>query len=112
MRQQHRVQQQSTAEESAEISETVETVEEEGESAAEYDAAYTGLANYGGNVWRYQVNGKIQWGYTGLVQYYGTRCIELELYWPYRVLRNKVLGGKWFASMESSNSFSFLGING
>ena len=51
---------QSTAEERAEISETVETVEEEGESS-EYDAAYTGLANYGGNVWRYQVNGR---GYT------------------------------------------------
>ena len=53
---------QSTAEESAEISETVETVEEEGESASEYDAAYTGLANYGGNVWRYQVMVKYSGG--------------------------------------------------
>ena len=77
---------QSTAEESAEISETVETVEEEGESASEYDAAYTGLANYGGNVWRYQVNGKVQWGYTGLVQYYGT--------WNYTGLTNYY--GTWY----------------
>lgn len=96
MRQQHRVQQQSTAEESAEISETVETVEEEGESAAEYDAAYTGLANYGGNVWRYQVNGKIQWGYTGLVQYYGTWYYVEKgtLNWNYTGLTNYY--GTWY----------------
>ena len=96
MRQQHRVQQQSTAEESDEISETVETVEEEGESAAEYDAAYTGLANYGGNVWRYQVNGKIQWGYTGLVQYYGTWYYVEKgtLNWNYTGLTNYY--GTWY----------------
>ena len=34
--------------------------------------SYTGLANYGDNVWRYQINGVVQETYTGLVEYYGT----------------------------------------
>ena len=52
--------------------ETIESVVSENEDAVEYAAGYTGLANYGGNVWRYQVNGTVQWNYTGLVQYYGS----------------------------------------
>ena len=110
MRQQHRVQQQSTAEESAEISETVETVEEEGESAAEYDAAYTGLANYGGNVWRYQVNGKIQWGYTGLVQYYGTWYYVEKgtLNWNYTGLTNYY--GTWYYIESGVLNWGYTGL--
>ena len=105
-----RVQQQSTAEESAEISETVETVEEEGESAAEYDAAYTGLANYGGNVWRYQVNGKIQWGYTGLVQYYGTWYYVEKgtLNWNYTGLTNYY--GTWYYIESGVLNWGYTGL--
>ena len=101
---------QSTAEESAEISETVETVEEEGESAAEYDAAYTGLANYGGNVWRYQVNGKIQWGYTGLVQYYGTWYYVEKgtLNWNYTGLTNYY--GTWYYIESGVLNWGYTGL--
>ena len=101
---------QSTAEESAEISETVETVEEEGESASEYDAAYTGLANYGGNVWRYQVNGKVQWGYTGLVQYYGTwYYIEKgTLNWNYTGLTNYY--GTWYYVENGRLNWGYTGL--
>ena len=101
---------QSTAEESAEISETVETVEEEGESASEYDAAYTGLANYGGNVWRYQVNGKVQWGYTGLVQYYGTwYYIEKgTLNWNYTGLTNYY--GTWYYIESGVLNWGYTGL--
>lgn len=35
-------------------------------------SSYTGLANYGDNVWQYQINGIVQETYTGLVEYYGT----------------------------------------
>ena len=101
---------QSTAEESAEISETVETVEEEGESAAEYDAAYTGLANYGGNVWRYQVNGKVQWGYTGLVQYYGTWYYVEKgtLNWNYTGLTNYY--GTWYYVENGRLNWGYTGL--
>lgn len=101
---------QSTAEESAEISETVETVEEEGESASEYDAAYTGLANYGGNVWRYQVNGKIQWGYTGLVQYYGTWYYVEKgtLNWNYTGLTNYY--GTWYYIESGVLNWGYTGL--
>ena len=101
---------QSAAEESAEISETVETVEEEGESASEYDAAYTGLANYGGNVWRYQVNGKVQWGYTGLVQYYGTwYYIEKgTLNWNYTGLTNYY--GTWYYVENGRLNWGYTGL--
>ena len=101
---------QSTAEESAKISETVETVEEEGESAAEYDAAYTGLANYSGNVWRYQVNGKIQWGYTGLVQYYGTWYYVEKgtLNWNYTGLTNYY--GTWYYVENGRLNWGYTGL--
>ena len=36
--------------------ETIESVVSENEDAVEYASGYTGLANYGGNVWHYQVN--------------------------------------------------------
>ena len=95
---------------STEISETVETVEEEGESAAEYDAAYTGLANYGGNVWRYQVNGKIQWGYTGLVQYYGTWYYVEKgtLNWNYTGLTNYY--GTWYYIESGVLNWGYTGL--
>ena len=101
---------QSTAEESVEAAETVETVEEEGESASEYDAAYTGLANYGGNVWRYQVNGKVQWGYTGLVQYYGTwYYIEKgTLNWNYTGLTNYY--GTWYYVENGRLNWGYTGL--
>lgn len=34
---------------------------------------FTGLLNAGENLWYYQRNGRIQWSYTGLVMYEGTR---------------------------------------
>ena len=101
---------QSTAEESAKISETVETVEEEGESAAEYDAAYTGLANYSGNVWRYQVNGTVQWNYTGLVQYYGTWYYVEKgtLNWNYTGLTNYY--GTWYYVENGRLNWGYTGL--
>ena len=76
--------------------ETIESVVSENEDAVEYASGYTGLANYGGNVWRYQVNGKIQWGYTGLVQYYGTWYYveKSTLNWNYTGLTNYY--GTWY----------------
>ena len=80
----------STAEESVETTENVEMVVTEEEGVSEYDAAYTGLANYSGNVWRYLINGTVQWGYTGLVQYYGTWYYVEKgtLNWNYTGLTN------------------------
>lgn len=42
-------------------------------------SSYTGLANYGDNVWRYQINGVVQETYTGLVEYYGNAISSSQL---------------------------------
>ena len=101
---------QSTVEESVETTETVETVVTEEETASEYDAAYTGLANYGGNVWRYLVNGTVQWGYTGLVQYYGTwYYIEKgTLNWNYTGLTNYY--GTWYYVEKGVLNWNYTGL--
>ena len=76
--------------------ETIESVVSENEDAVEYASGYTGLANYGGNVWHYQVNGTVQWNYTGLVQYYGTWYYVEKgtLNWNYTGLTNYY--GTWY----------------
>lgn len=99
----------STAEESVETTENVEMVVTEEEGVSEYDAAYTGLANYSGNVWRYLINGAVQWGYTGLVQYYGTwYYIEKgTLNWNYTGLTNYY--GTWYYVEKSVLNWNYTG---
>ena len=100
----------STAEESVETTENVEMVVTEEEGVSEYDAAYTGLANYSGNVWRYLINGAVQWGYTGLVQYYGTwYYIEKgTLNWNYTGLTNYY--GTWYYVEKGVLNWNYTGL--
>ena len=100
----------STAEESVETIENVEMVVTEEEGVSEYDAAYTGLANYSGNVWRYLINGAVQWGYTGLVQYYGTwYYIEKgTLNWNYTGLTNYY--GTWYYVEKGVLNWNYTGL--
>ena len=90
--------------------ETIESVVSENEDAVEYAAGYTGLANYGGNVWRYQVNGTVQWNYTGLVQYYGTwYYIEKgTLNWNYTGLTNYY--GTWYYVENGRLNWGYTGL--
>ena len=90
--------------------ETIESVVSENEDAVEYASGYTGLANYGGNVWRYQVNGTVQWGYTGLVQYYGTwYYIEKgTLNWNYTGLTNYY--GTWYYVENGRLNWGYTGL--
>ena len=90
--------------------ETIESVASENEDAVEYAAGYTGLANYGGNVWRYQVNGTVQWNYTGLVQYYGTwYYIEKgTLNWNYTGLTNYY--GTWYYVENGRLNWGYTGL--
>lgn len=90
--------------------ETMEAVVSENEDAVEYAAGYTGLANYGGNVWRYQVNGTVQWNYTGLVQYYGTwYYIEKgTLNWNYTGLTNYY--GTWYYVQNGVLNWNYTGL--
>ena len=90
--------------------ETIESVVSENEDAVEYASGYTGLANYGGNVWRYQVNGKIQWGYTGLVQYYGTWYYVEKgtLNWNYTGLTNYY--GTWYYVENGRLNWGYTGL--
>ena len=90
--------------------ETMEAVVSENEDAVEYAAGYTGLANYGGNVWRYQVNGTVQWNYTGLVQYYGTwYYIEKgTLNWNYTGLTNYY--GTWYYVENGRLNWGYTGL--
>ena len=90
--------------------ETIESVVSENEDAVEYAAGYTGLANYGGNVWRYQVNGTVQWNYTGLVQYYGTwYYIEKgTLNWNYTGLTNYY--GTWYYVQNGVLNWNYTGL--
>ena len=100
----------STAEESVETIENVEMVVTEEEGVSEYDAAYTGLANYSGNVRRYLINGAVQWGYTGLVQYYGTwYYIEKgTLNWNYTGLTNYY--GTWYYVEKGVLNWNYTGL--
>lgn len=90
--------------------ETIESVVSENEDAVEYASGYTGLANYGGNVWRYQVNGKVQWGYTGLVQYYGTWYYVEKgtLNWNYTGLTNYY--GTWYYVEGGILNWKYTGL--
>ena len=92
------------------VEETIESVVSENEDAVEYAAGYTGLANYGGNVWRYQVNGTVQWNYTGLVQYYGTwYYIEKgTLNWNYTGLTNYY--GTWYYVENGRLNWGYTGL--
>ena len=90
--------------------ETMEAVVSENEDAVEYAAGYTGLANYGGNVWRYQVNGTVQWNYTGLVQYYGTWYYVEKgtLNWNYTGLTNYY--GTWYYVENGRLNWGYTGL--
>ena len=90
--------------------ETMEAVVSENEDAVEYAAGYTGLANYGGNVWRYQVNGIVQWNYTGLVQYYGTWYYVEKgtLNWNYTGLTNYY--GTWYYVEGGILNWKYTGL--
>ena len=90
--------------------ETIESVVSENEDAVEYASGYTGLANYGGNVWRYQVNGTVQWNYTGLVQYYGTWYYVEKgtLNWNYTGLTNYY--GTWYYVENGRLNWGYTGL--
>lgn len=90
--------------------ETIESVVSENEDAVEYASGYTGLANYGGNVWRYQVNGIVQWNYTGLVQYYGTWYYVEKgtLNWNYTGLTNYY--GTWYYVEGGILNWKYTGL--
>ena len=90
--------------------ETIESVVSENEDAVEYASGYTGLANYGGNVWHYQVNGTVQWNYTGLVQYYGTWYYVEKgtLNWNYTGLTNYY--GTWYYVENGRLNWGYTGL--
>ena len=90
--------------------ETIESVVSENEDAVEYASGYTGLANYGGNVWHYQVNGTVQWNYTGLVQYYGTWYYVEKgtLNWNYTGLTNYY--GTWYYIESGVLNWGYTGL--
>ena len=90
--------------------ETIESVVSENEDAVEYASGYTGLANYGGNVWHYQVNGTVQWNYTGLVQYYGTWYYveKSTLNWNYTGLTNYY--GTWYYIESGVLNWGYTGL--